>query len=350
MEKISLLIFSRNDLDNAWSLIEEMKTVAGEIILMDSSNPDLHDKMLRTMKAKGPANLKVYKVPALGYPDPLRMYGLSKCKNEWVFLVDTDERLCESFKEDLSSIIKRKCDAFAIRRYELVSSEGRGNVFTWQTRLFRKSKVLYKGLLHEQPIVSGVAEKLEEPYYLEHRNELRTKSAAEYSQIERFDRLSYGMYNERMLEYLAKVSVKESSQVRSTPKGRIVLSVLEFYERASSKRLDQELSNFDYWVYCYVKTLGYIFALRTIQTLPALPAGVNAYVKRMQQLKNRPDSAKEFEISKIVNDIGITEFLSLEKESTIVSLNKKYGKKKQGIDLLIKLLIERYDQLHARGK
>ncbi len=38
MDKISLLIFSRNDLDNAWSLIEEMKTVAGEIILMDSSN------------------------------------------------------------------------------------------------------------------------------------------------------------------------------------------------------------------------------------------------------------------------------------------------------------------------
>jgi hypothetical protein len=350
MDKISLLIFSRNDLDHAWSLIEEMKTVAGEIILMDSSDSDLHGKLLRKAKTKGPANLKVYRVPALGYPDPLRMYGLSKCKNEWVFLVDTDERLCASFKKDLTSIIKRKCDAFAIRRYELASSEGIGNVFTWQTRLFRKSRVLYKGLLHEQPIVSGVTEKLEEQYYLEHRNELRTKSAAEYIQIERFDRLSYGMYNERMLEYLAKVSVKNSSQVRSTLRGRIVLSVLRFYEQASSKQPDQELSGFDYWVYCYVKTLGYIFTLHTIQTLPALPAGVNAYVKRMQQLKERPDSAKEFEISKIVNDIGITAFLTLDKESTIVSLNERYGKKKQGINLLIKLLIERYDQLHARGK
>ncbi len=70
----------------------------------------------------------------------------------------------------------------------------------------------------------------------------------------------------------------------------------------------------------------------------------------MQRLKKRPDSAKEFEISKIVNDIGITEFLSLDKESTIVSLNEKYGKKKQGIDLLIKLIIERYHRLHARDK
>ncbi len=213
--------------------------------------------MLRKMKAKGPANLKVYRVPALGYPDPLRMYGLSKCKNEWVFLVDTDERLCESFKEDLSSIIKRKCDAFAIRRYELVSSEGRGNVFTWQTRLFRKSKVLYKGLLHEQPIVSGVTEKLEEPYHLEHRNELRTKSAAEYSQIERFDRLSYGMYNERMLEYLAKISVKDSAQVRSTLRGRIVLSVLDFTNRShpnSRIRSSQAL------------IIGYIATLRPLGT------------------------------------------------------------------------------------
>ncbi len=223
-------------------------------------------------------------------------------------------------------------------------------MFTWQTRLFRKSKVLYKGLLHEQPLVSGALEKLEEPYYMEHRNELRTKSAAEYTQIERFDRLSYSMLNKRMLEYLGKVSVEGSSKAGNSFSGRAVLSALLFYECLSSKKPGQELSDLDYRLYSYIKNFGYILTLHNIRVIPRLRSGVDAYVKYKRKLKDSPNGAKEFEISKIVNEVGITKFLSLDKERTILQLNKTYKRKRQGIDLLIKLLIKRYDEVSSRGK
>ncbi len=107
MAKLTLLIFSRNDIDNALDLIKDMYKVSDEIVVMDGSDEIQHGYLIGQKEVRKLKKVAIYRVVALGYADPLRMYGLSKCNNEWVFLIDTDERLSGSFKNDLHLIIQK---------------------------------------------------------------------------------------------------------------------------------------------------------------------------------------------------------------------------------------------------
>ena len=118
MADFSLLIFSRNDIDEALGLIRDMYKVSQEIVILDGSDESEHARLVKEKKRQCLDKLKIHKVVALGYPDPLRMYGLSKCSNEWVFLIDTDERISSEFKSNIREILGRGADAFAIKRYE----------------------------------------------------------------------------------------------------------------------------------------------------------------------------------------------------------------------------------------
>ena len=91
MQRLSVLIFSRNDVDKALDLIQDLYKIASEIILMDSSNKEGKERLLKRKEKLELGKVRIFNVVALGYPDPLRMYALAKCKNEWVLLIDTDE-------------------------------------------------------------------------------------------------------------------------------------------------------------------------------------------------------------------------------------------------------------------
>ena len=66
--------------------------------------------------------------------------------------------------------------------------------------------------------------------------------------------------------------------------------------------------------------------------------------ERVKEWKSESDSEEVFEISKILHKIGVIKFLGLEKDSTIIYLNKKYKSGKQGEELLMKLLKDRYEE------
>lgn len=91
MQKLSVLIFSKNDAHKAIGLIEDIYGIADEIVLVDSSESAQRNTILNAKRRNKLGKLRVFYAVALGYPDPLRMYALSKCKNEWVLLIDTDE-------------------------------------------------------------------------------------------------------------------------------------------------------------------------------------------------------------------------------------------------------------------
>src|SRR5579872_6812702 len=122
MNKLSLLIFSRNDVEAAVNLASSMYNIADEIVMIDSSDAKnrkfLHDQATRLQMTK----LKIHYAIALGYPDPLRMWALKKCKGDWVLLLDTDENPSKKLRDDIKSIISNSgADALNIKRYEEVS-------------------------------------------------------------------------------------------------------------------------------------------------------------------------------------------------------------------------------------
>ncbi len=345
MQKLSILIFSRNDIAKALDLIKNVYDVADEICIFDSSDKNGHNLLLNRKKWEKLDKLKVFKLVALGYPDPMRMYALKKCKYEWALLLDTDELLSNELKLNLKSIISNtRANAFAIKRYEEVSVSGeRTTFFTWQIRLFKKSKVLFKGLLHEQPQVCGELGRLDqEEFCINHINEKRAMTSHEYSTIERFHRFSYFAFNKQMLDYASKISMSKNRDIRNTHKGNAIISILLAYEKITFKRPEDELANFDYFMLYFLRDAAY--AIKSGNMLGILSAIKSArmHVKQINKWQNEKDGNTDFEISKIIQEKGITRYLDLDKEKIINSLNKKYLKKEQGVNLLIHLLKEKY--------
>ncbi|MDE1871033.1 MAG: hypothetical protein KGI06_02220 [Candidatus Micrarchaeota archaeon] len=350
MQKLSVLIFCRDDIAKAVGLVKDLLDLSDQIVLMDNSTngKNLERLVSKTRKYKG--KVVVYHTISLGYPDPMRAYGLGKCKYDWVLYVDTDERINQELKNDIKRIIGNpNCDAFAIKRYEQAHLDGRsGGFFTWQTRLYNRRKVAYRGLVHEQPLVKGVLKKLEGRYCMLHIEELKAKGSRrtdlEYSQIKRYyDRLSYGMLNERMKEYLEKLVVPDK-RIEDTIIGKIVLGWMRLYQGITFRKTGSELSTFDYFVFFSMIEGAYVMKRKDLKYLfdEALPT-VMKDTKSAHKMKKEERSREIFEISKAVNKYGMIRYLMLDDDRVVEKLNRKYRNSKQGIMLLMKLLEDRYE-------
>lgn len=348
MKKVSLLLFSRNDIDKALDLIGEMQSSVDEVVLFDSSDRKIHDELVR--KTKGYSGLRVFYIIPLSYLEPTIMYAFKKCRYRYVLLLGTDERMSSELEVDLHKILEQKpAAAFAIRRYEDVSSGKRNPYVNWQIRLFDKEKTEFRGLIHEEPTINGKLVRLDdEDYYIDHVKEIRGNAAKEYMQMEKFLRMSYESYNEILLDYLYKFTMPESKERRSRF-GRFSLGALRVYEKLGGKKPGQELSNFDYCFFYTLRAATTAVKEHSVSGfLGALPEGMRL-TRIVKEWKGEQDGDEIFEISKILHKMGLIRFLQLDKESTIERLNKKYrfGKEK-GISLLFKLLKERYEDDYAK--
>ncbi len=346
---LSLLVFSRNDIESASRMIRDLYDAADEIVVMDCSDA-AHSGQAPALEAKmNLRKLRLFRVLALGYPDPMRMYALEKCRYEWVLLLDTDERPSQGLLQDVRKIIAgTTASAFAIKRYENVAGADLGAFSTWQIRLMRNGKVTYRGLRHEQAQVKGRLMRLDgSRYYLEHRKVLTPERDWGYGKIEKVDtRLSYSLYNEKMLDYLSKTMMLEGRDLKSSLSYRLVSSFLSGYEALTLRKPDGEISDFDYFFYYLSLSLGYAIKQKDIRAICGAASAAFSQLKRMRAWKREDPDGEFFEISKEINRIGITRFLALDDEKQAEKLYAANRRKRQGIDLLISLLIWKYRQTH----
>lgn len=348
MQKLSTLIFSRDDVAKTMGLVNDIADVSDQVVLMYSGK-DADFARLRAMASKTKGMVEVYITLALGYPDPLREYGLHKCRNDWVLYIDTDERVTKELKRDLRKIINRTgTDAYAIKRYEHAHLDGRKeDFFTWQMRLYNKRKIYYRGLVHEQPVVEGTLGKLEGEYGLLHIDELKEKGSNrtdyEYNQIRKYyDRLSYTMLNDRIKEYLEKLVVPEG-RIEDTALGKSVLGWMHFYEKLTARKMDEEISTLDYFTFYSMIEGVYTIKRKDVKYFfgEAIPSVVSD-TKRAASFKDDKESERIFEISKALNKEGMIKYLKLDNDRVVERLYQKYKHRKQGIGLLMKLLEDRY--------
>ncbi len=346
MVKLSVLIFSRNEVEKTLGLVNDLYGVADDIVLMDSSDKKNREKLHAAKKNQRMAKLQLFYVVPLAPLEALRPYAFKKCKHSWVLLIDTDERMSNPFKSDLKRIIgSAKCRAFAIRRNEEVFKGKRNGFYTWQIRLFRKEFVEFKGFLHEQALVTGAIEKLNEEYFFDHLVELKSVGyGGEYSKILKFDRLSYGLYNERVMDYVSKLMMSKSRSVENTFLGRAIKSFMLSYEKITLRKQDQEISNFDYFVYYFMVDLGYALKRRSISGVLQLIPHLKTRLNWISEWKTAPDAEEIFDISKKINRIGVVKFLHLDEDATIEALNRKYKDKEQHGELMMTLIKERYEK------
>jgi len=352
LEKLSVLTFSRNNIDSIIQLINDIYNIADQIVVIDSSEEKEYTKLQEEKKAKNLEKVNIYHALALGYADPLREYGLLKCKYDWVLYLDGDERISEELRKNIRDIIgNAKTRAFALKRFEEATLDGnKTDFFTWNIRLFDKRFISFKGIIHEQPEVRGRLEKLPGQYYLLHVREYRSPTYQEYRKAEQFERFSYGLFNERLLDYISKWVMPSDRKIEKERTGKFILFLLHAYEKITLRKPEDEVSNFDYANLFFIRDLAYAIKRRSIKTIFWAVKERHVRSLRIKALKAMPDSRELFEISKKIQAIGIIKFLGLDDEHTIKTLNKRYKNQNQGISLLTKLLKERYKSVQSRKR
>lgn len=99
MNKISCVIHTYNSEKYLEQCLESVKW-CNEIVIVDMYSSD------NTLDIAKKYNCKIYMHENVGYADPARAFGLSKCRNEWVLALDSDEILMPKLKEDLINIVE----------------------------------------------------------------------------------------------------------------------------------------------------------------------------------------------------------------------------------------------------
>ena len=346
VEKLSLLLFSRNDIDKALPLIEDLYDHVDEIVLIDSSTKALHKQLLRKKASMDLTKLRIFYIVPLGYLEPALAYAMGKCRYNWIFLLGTDERISPKLKSDLKGLLtSAKCSAFSIIRNEQVGENSRGAYRNWQTRVFRKGSTTFRGIIHEEAKIDGQVCKLDpDLYYIDHVDRLKGSASSGYAIMEKFLRMSYKAYNERLIDYFYKVTVP-SSHSRAGAGGGSLQTLLSVYEKLGRKKSEQEVSDLDYYVFYLLHALATSIKSHNIHGVFASFRDASNTLMKIRGWQREPDGDENFNISKMLYEKGLITFLGLDKESTINRLNEKYGYSKDaGIGLLIKLLKLRYEK------
>lgn len=152
-QKISALIPTFNEEHNISDAIDSVSW-ADEILVVDSFSTD---STIEIAKKKGAKVIQ----RAYNYPASQKNWAIPQAKNDWIILIDADERIPYDLKTEIINILNRESsfDAFWIRRQNHFM--GRKIRFSgWQgdkvIRLFKRDFCRYEDKnVHEEIICNG---------------------------------------------------------------------------------------------------------------------------------------------------------------------------------------------------
>lgn len=144
MLPISVFIITKNEADRIAQVIEAVKKIADEILVIDSGSSD------DTCKIALQAGAKVLFNKWNGY-GLQKIFGENKCRNKWILNIDADEELSPKLAEEIREIFSRKIDknvaGFRVKIVNKFRFENTPNRFAYyynQFRLYNKELAGFK--------------------------------------------------------------------------------------------------------------------------------------------------------------------------------------------------------------
>lgn len=148
MSKLSVYVIAFNDEPNMRACLESVKG-ADELIVVDSHSTD------KTATISREFTDKVYQVDFKGFGD-LRNQALSYCSHDWVFSLDSDERMTPELWGEIHRILDRgpEADAYFVPRKNYFLGRWIKHAGWYpdyrQPQLFQKGRFRYRDeLVHE---------------------------------------------------------------------------------------------------------------------------------------------------------------------------------------------------------
>lgn len=102
-KKISIVINTLNEEKNIDACIKSVEGFADEIIVCDMYSDDCTIEIAEGLGAK------IVYHERTGFVEPARHYAISQANNEWVLVVDADERMTEKLAQRLKQIAQMDC-------------------------------------------------------------------------------------------------------------------------------------------------------------------------------------------------------------------------------------------------
>lgn len=147
---ISIAIITKNEEKRLPPCLRSV-SFADEIIVVDSGSTD------KTVQIAQEFGCRVFTEDWKGY-GPQKNSAIEKCKNEWILLLDADERLAAGAKEIIEKVQWPQATAFRFRRKNYLHAKWlkhSGYWPDWQIRLINKSHGSFQGTIHEQWVTDG---------------------------------------------------------------------------------------------------------------------------------------------------------------------------------------------------
>lgn len=189
--KLTAIIIAKNAESSIADAITSIE-LADEIIVVDNGSTDRTADIAKYLKAK------IINAQDKDF-SKLRNLGLRQAKGEWVFYIDTDEKvteeLAENIKYQIANIKYQDFVAFKVKRKNFYLGDNAWPAIEHMERLFRKETIVgWKGKVHESPIVDGRVGELD-GFLLHHTHRdlaSMLEKTIEWSKIEAEERFKAG--------------------------------------------------------------------------------------------------------------------------------------------------------------
>lgn len=160
---LSVVIITKDSADKIKDCLESARSITSDILVIDGGSID------GTVKIAERYGARVIKQLGRGYSD-WRNQGIKEARGEWIFYLDSDERVTPELAREIESLItghKLAFFAYAIPRRNIILGKEMKHGGWWPDyvkRLYKKSALKkWVGDLHEEPVFEGKMGHLKNP-------------------------------------------------------------------------------------------------------------------------------------------------------------------------------------------
>lgn len=159
---LTVVISTANESVNIRDCISSAKLLTDHILVLDMHSTD------DTAAIATAEGARVITVSPAGYVEPVRKLGIQEAQDEWVFLLDADERITPELATEIRNILNKEDERFAVLSIPTHYQIPRKNIFgtTWlahggwypdaQIRLIKKSAFRdWPERIHATPEIEG---------------------------------------------------------------------------------------------------------------------------------------------------------------------------------------------------
>ncbi len=179
--KISVAIITKNEEKRLPDCLRSV-SFTDEIVIVDSGSTD------RTVEIAKKFGCRIFEEEWKGFGRQ-KNSAIEKCQNEWVIVLDADERIPPETKDVILNTLENpKASAYSFKMKHFIANRWikyGGNWPDWHVRLINKNNGIFKGEIHEKWITEGKIQKIDaiiEHYgFIDYADMLKTMN--EYSTI-----------------------------------------------------------------------------------------------------------------------------------------------------------------------